>query len=610
MYHLPEEILHQILRNACIDDGKTGCVLSSVSHFIRSVSAPVRYHSVALRGAWQICSFIRLLDAYAPRGTSSQIHIEEGETEQDVQQKFRSPMQELSHPIIDVKHLFVADDRVERPSWQIPAIDEWLVDPDTNFKLFSARVRAVEATHSHRRSTSRMSTRESHDAADALVDDADTKADTTIRNLLVRLAPSLTHLCITQGRKSSVLYLPVPLLALVELSYHPTHPRQGAVFLRTQFPVLERLHFALSHRAKLENVVDLPPSLSLVRFSDMLIPYGLRSIFANHETSPWAIQEPLKIFVSRDPQFIDGPRTGSQSSAQLSDYNYDYDYDQHDDYYNHDEGQEIDHEEEQTHDRDSDDDQHSKEETDSDLDHNHDGDQELRDQAQAHSRDSDQGSDHDNDHVRHEDRHHEHIRHKDYDDDHIRHEDHDHDYADDQDLYHHDHEQEYEYHSEHDPGYLREDEDIYNYDLEHDPDYQQNDDHDDDLDPEPEPEHPRDHEEEEYDLDQFSEHSASYYQPTDSNSDDNSLLSIGRPNSIGSVEEAGWWQEIARGPANIVDKIFVVKDRHHDMDSAERLFAEWLDRVQGGEGCWVEGRSVCEIATRADGDYRDVILSG
>jgi hypothetical protein len=62
MVYLLAEILEPICRSACTDDGRTRCALSSVTRYVRAALAPMRYHSVTLRGARQIRAFLVLLD--------------------------------------------------------------------------------------------------------------------------------------------------------------------------------------------------------------------------------------------------------------------------------------------------------------------------------------------------------------------------------------------------------------------------------------------------------------------------------------------------------------------------------------------------------------------
>ena len=61
MDRCPAEIWSYIFSYACRDGGSTGCSLSLTSKYIREVSIPVRFTSVAIFGVIKISSFYRLL---------------------------------------------------------------------------------------------------------------------------------------------------------------------------------------------------------------------------------------------------------------------------------------------------------------------------------------------------------------------------------------------------------------------------------------------------------------------------------------------------------------------------------------------------------------------
>jgi hypothetical protein len=71
MDRLPFDLLDRIFKFACTGNGRTGCALSAVSHYIRDASAPMRYHSIALQGAHQIRDFIQLLNDPRPKLTET-----------------------------------------------------------------------------------------------------------------------------------------------------------------------------------------------------------------------------------------------------------------------------------------------------------------------------------------------------------------------------------------------------------------------------------------------------------------------------------------------------------------------------------------------------------
>lgn len=60
---LPSELWHRIFGICCMDGGFTGRSLSLVSKRIHELSKRVKYHSIAIRGAWQAVQFMQLLEA-------------------------------------------------------------------------------------------------------------------------------------------------------------------------------------------------------------------------------------------------------------------------------------------------------------------------------------------------------------------------------------------------------------------------------------------------------------------------------------------------------------------------------------------------------------------
>jgi hypothetical protein len=60
------EVQLKIYSFACMDDGRTGCVLSAVSKLVRDLSAEYRYQSVAVAGSVSLCAFLRELKNLPP----------------------------------------------------------------------------------------------------------------------------------------------------------------------------------------------------------------------------------------------------------------------------------------------------------------------------------------------------------------------------------------------------------------------------------------------------------------------------------------------------------------------------------------------------------------
>ena len=63
MHRCPPEILWKIYGFACTDDGYTGRSLSLVSRYIHESSKPVKFQSLAVRGAWQAVECAALLES-------------------------------------------------------------------------------------------------------------------------------------------------------------------------------------------------------------------------------------------------------------------------------------------------------------------------------------------------------------------------------------------------------------------------------------------------------------------------------------------------------------------------------------------------------------------
>jgi hypothetical protein len=59
--------------------------------------------------------------------------------------------------------------------------------------------------------------------------------------------------------------------------------------------------------------------------------------------------------------------------------------------------------------------------------------------------------------------------------------------------------------------------------------------------------------------------------------------------SIRPSNELDEWRKAASANHSILDKVFVVEDAACDVYDVDRLYEEWLARVQGEEGCWKQG---------------------
>ena len=59
---LPYDLWHVIFQYVCTDGGRAGCVLAQTSKSLRALSAPTRFHSLALSSLAQIKAFLICLE--------------------------------------------------------------------------------------------------------------------------------------------------------------------------------------------------------------------------------------------------------------------------------------------------------------------------------------------------------------------------------------------------------------------------------------------------------------------------------------------------------------------------------------------------------------------
>jgi hypothetical protein len=344
---LPLELWDRIFKYACTDGGHTGCALASVSRCFRDVSSPLRYYSIALRGAVQIRAFIRLLDGLEgleslesleglddPKRTEPQLKVQSYDwrgkisrvTNGVVSARRRTALK-LSSPVVQIRHLFLADCVAPAQTG-----DEWTEEePQRNQLLASLdalvdKVNGRSSTYFRRNEQPVVgnSTRPRSGVPMA-------SAHPTIAGLLARLAPTLEHLCYDQTLSSSALFA-VDFPVLVEMTCRlgqkgigrqgkfrrprrlgrPGRPIGAGNDLSAQMPILERLHVVMgmgtdaqdSDAYQLVYVDALPQSLSFVRFSDTDDPSHLFSALQSADEAdygPWMSlsHEDLTILVSR-----------------------------------------------------------------------------------------------------------------------------------------------------------------------------------------------------------------------------------------------------------------------------------------------------------------------
>jgi hypothetical protein len=302
------EILEQILKYACTDGGHTGNALAAVSRYVRGVSAPVRYHSVALCGAHQIRAFIRLLDDIG------QLTLPPPKLRTFKKSK-RSGMHNnscwtLSAPVVVIRHLFLADCARDRDAYNDTSDSIWThwTDKVQAKKIVKSmmgyRNRIVDAIPYPLNSTPmrryfRHETITIESQRTAVVN-----AEAAITNLLKRVAPSLQHLCYDRALPSLGLKFPVPLPALEELTCRIDHglPRTfydndvesyKPISCLLQLPMLKNLHVVLNGMHwDMCFLQELPPlPLERVRFSGSAYPPALVRMIT--EYSPWLTHDSL-----------------------------------------------------------------------------------------------------------------------------------------------------------------------------------------------------------------------------------------------------------------------------------------------------------------------------
>jgi hypothetical protein len=302
---LPSEIWYHIFAYACSDGGRTGCALAAVSRNIRDASAPTRYQSIALSGARQIRAFIALQN-HRPlpewRGQEEKEKVKAKNLD-GVRGVVAGAPHRLSDPIIVVRNLFLAD-CVNENSGTAQAWYEW--KESSKASGLSKLVLRVKDMYVGRRNNA------SH--AGSPQDVAIKSAEIAVNKLLSSISSTLEHLCLDQTLSSTLHYVPVALPMLKELTcifrFLSKYKFSGRTSFNEKLPVLERLHVITLHLnqdiVRLALARDLPPSLTFVRFSDVVFPVILLVMLARPESNPWTsqtrTQEALRITMSRVPE--------------------------------------------------------------------------------------------------------------------------------------------------------------------------------------------------------------------------------------------------------------------------------------------------------------------
>jgi hypothetical protein len=281
MLRLSSDLLGDIFRLACIDDGTTGCALSAVSQDIRDISSPFRYQAVALQGAHQICAFLALVVQLSSPETAPVPKFNLRTSTK------RKAVRKVMPPLMQVRHLFLsdcaADVKGRKPGWT-----HWQEYQTGTLSNLKHAVTGPGTNSSAARSSSTM-------------------AEGAIRRLLAHLAPTLEHLCFNQETYSSVVLSPVLLPALVELTVRFRHnpsfigvnQSDYAISLEIlrDVPALRRLHMVSGydnrHCVRLAILQQLPLRLTHLRLSDENDPprpLELLSRMAGHATWPAHIE--------------------------------------------------------------------------------------------------------------------------------------------------------------------------------------------------------------------------------------------------------------------------------------------------------------------------------
>jgi hypothetical protein len=65
---------------------------------------------------------------------------------------------------------------------------------------------------------------------------------------------------------------------------------------------------------------------------------------------------------------------------------------------------------------------------------------------------------------------------------------------------------------------------------------------------------------------------------------------VGEPRDNFQRSWMGWRWAASSHQVQLRDKTFMIREQ--SLWDEQRLLADWLDRIQGGTGCWVDGMSL------------------
>jgi hypothetical protein len=257
----PLDVLDIIFGLACTDDGTTGCSLSAVSRYMRDASAMYRYQAVALHGPRQITAFLSLLQGLdnPPASKSRMRRVFTAST----------AVRRVMPPTVHVVHLFVVDH-----CWRKTQGRQALLWKD--WRKYKARKDSGLVGALNR---AKLIPQEWM---------CHTAAETTLHELLSRLAPRLEHLAFHQQLTgiAAVHLVPVHLPVLEELMcrfggppgsavYRSDRPPTVPVAQSATAPLLRRLNIITGsdswsfESSRLLVLQQLPPLLSHLRLSNI-----------------------------------------------------------------------------------------------------------------------------------------------------------------------------------------------------------------------------------------------------------------------------------------------------------------------------------------------------
>jgi hypothetical protein len=319
MDKLPVELLEKIFDQSCIDDGSTGAALSAVSRSVRAATARWRFHAVSLRGPKQVKAFVALLES-----TSQPLPAP----------KRGKPTLRLSTPIVDVRHLFLAESATVRHGQETLS---WC-SPDSAKPTSGSKLRNLVDRIRRKPADVPIATPTPEEEFLKNI----TMSQATVRMLLFKLAPTLETLHLDGCTPLWLVSLSLPHLTELTCHYRPGlyqymqhvnpfyHPELQ--FSQT-LPALQRLHLIadpFQMHSPVRFILHLPAGLTHLRLSKAvdvawMFTYMNRKAHTDADLLPPGMQitvASVKTHVA-DPDFdliVDAARSGSGSVAERMSY--------------------------------------------------------------------------------------------------------------------------------------------------------------------------------------------------------------------------------------------------------------------------------------------------